>query len=247
MSAPRVSSLARTCKHPQPGDARRHPLGVGHISDPIGFIPWERCSWNHRFDDSKRRFRTLYCAIRPETALREVLADLRRNTHEVARYLEAFGEEARADLPAEEISADWRQQNVLASCRIDSDGEILELTDTAVRHDVERRHAALFAAYGMAHLDIPQVTLQRRAVTRAIATDAYDELGCAGIRFPSRLDGLPCYALFEGRARLQAAGPPIALTDPPPHALENVAAGWGLILQPEPALAPAPKKATSLT
>jgi hypothetical protein len=57
--------------------------GSPHISDPIGFIPTERCSWNHRFDDSKRRFRTLYCAIRPETALREVLADLRRNIDEI--------------------------------------------------------------------------------------------------------------------------------------------------------------------
>ena len=63
-----------------PGEVRWR---VGHISDPIGFIPRERCSWNHRFDDSKRRFRTLYCAIRPETALREVLADLRRNSDEL--------------------------------------------------------------------------------------------------------------------------------------------------------------------
>jgi hypothetical protein len=132
-----------------------------------------------------------------------VLADLRRNTHEVARYLEMFGQDARADLPAEEISADWRRQNVLASCRIDSDGEILDLTDTAVRHEIERRHAVLLAAHGMAHFDIAQVTVRRRAVTRTIATDVY-ELGCAGIRFPSRLDGLPCYALFEGRARLEA-------------------------------------------
>ncbi len=222
-----------------PGDVRWR---VGHISDPIGFVPWERCSWNHRFDDAMQRFRTLYCAIRPETALREVLADLRRNTHEVARYLEAFGEQARADLPAEEISADWRRQNVLASCRIDSDGEILDLTDTAVRHDIEQRHAALLAAHGMAHFDIAEVTFRRRAVTRGIATDAYDALGYAGIRFPSRLDGLPCYALFEGRASLEAIDAPVPLTDPPPHALENMAAGWGLALQPAPALTSTPKK-----
>ena len=76
----------------------------------------------------------------------------------MARYLETFGEEARADLPAEEISADWRSQNVLAPCRIDSDGEILDLTDPAVRHQTEQRHAALLAAHGMAHLDIAQVT-----------------------------------------------------------------------------------------
>jgi hypothetical protein len=53
----------------------------------------------------------------------------------------------------------------------------------------------------MAHLDIAQVTVRRCAVTRALATDAYDELGCAGIRFPSRLDGLPCYAHMGGTHR----------------------------------------------
>ena len=31
--------------------------------------------------------------------------------------VETFGEDARADLPAEEISADWRGQNVLAPCK----------------------------------------------------------------------------------------------------------------------------------
>jgi RES domain len=207
---------------------------VGHVSDPVGFVPRERCSWNHRFDDPHHRFRTLYCAIRPETALREVLADLRRNTGEVAHYLQVFGEHAAADLPAEEVTADWRRQNVLAPCRIATDGKILDLTDAGVRHETERRHAALLAAHGMAHLDFTEVTLRRRAVTREIAADAYDDLGCAGLRFPSRLDGLPCYALFEGRAYLDAAGAPIPLTDPPPAALEDVAAGWGLNLQPTP-------------
>jgi hypothetical protein len=69
--------------------------------------------------------------------------------------------------------------------------------------------------------DIAQVTVRRRAVTRALATDAYDELGCAGIRFPSRLDGLPCYALFEGRARLEAIDSPIPFDRPPLPRLSN--------------------------
>jgi hypothetical protein len=209
---------------------------VGHVSDPIGFLPWERCSWNHRFDDPQRRFRTLYCAIEAETALREVLTDLRRDTREVANYLAALGAEASADLPAQEITADWRRQNVFVGCRINADGEMLDLTDPAVRHEMEIRHAALLAAHGMEHLDITEITLPRRSVTREIAANAYDALGCAGIRFPSRLDGLPCFALFEGRSRLEALDDPLPLTDPPPRALQNVAAAWNLTLQPAPAI-----------
>lgn len=215
-----------------PGEVRWR---VGHVSDPIGFLPRERCSWNHRFDDPDRRFRTLYCAIEAETALREVLTDLRRDTHEVATYVATLGTDALADLPAQEITADWRRQNVLVSCRIHAQGAILDLTDPAVRHEMEIRHAQLLAAHGMAHLDITEITLPRRSVTREIAADAYDELGCAAIRFPSRLDGLPCFALFEGRANLEAIDDPVPLTDPPPRALENVAADWKLTLQPVPA------------
>ncbi len=51
---------------------------------------------------------------------------------------------------------------------------------------------------------------------------------------PSRLDGLPCFALFEGRANLEAVDDPIPLTDPAPEALVKVAADWRLTLQPAP-------------
>jgi len=67
---------------------------VGHISDPLGFVPHDRCAWNHRFDDPGRRFRTLYWALRAETALREVLADLRPNTAQLADYAAVFGNDA---------------------------------------------------------------------------------------------------------------------------------------------------------
>jgi hypothetical protein len=37
----------------------------------------ELCTFNHRFDDAQQRFRSIYVAELAETALREVLADLR--------------------------------------------------------------------------------------------------------------------------------------------------------------------------
>lgn len=89
----------------------------------------------------------------------------------------------------------------------------------------------------MQHLDISQVTARRRTLTQQIATTAYDD-GVGVIRYPSSLDGNPCYALFEGRARLVALAEPIPLTDPAPAPLVAVAAGWRLQLTPVPTLDP---------
>lgn len=84
----------------------------------------------------------------------------------------------------------------------------------------------------MPHLDLTEITVRRRAVTQRIAAHAHDELGAAVIRFPSNLDGLPCYALFEHRAQLVALASATLLTDPAPEALTNVAAGWRINLEP---------------
>jgi hypothetical protein len=65
--------------------------------------------------------------------------------------------------------------------------------------------------------------------------DAHDRLGAAAIRFPSRLDGNPCFAIFEDRGGLTQAGDAIALSDPAPSALVNVCAAWKLTMHPCPA------------
>ena len=124
---------------------------------------------------------------------------------------------------------------MLAPAQLVLDGAIVDLTDPLQRAELERRHATLLADVGLAHLDLHEITIRRRPVTQAIATDVHDRLGAAAIRFPSRLDGNPCFAIFERRGLLAPAGDPIPLTDPPPDALERVAAGWHLSLQPAPA------------
>jgi hypothetical protein len=82
-------------------------------------------------------------------------------------------------------------------------------------------------------LDLHEITAKRRAVTQTIAADLYDR-GAAAVRFPSRLDGLACIALFEDRGEVHAAGDPIALTDPAPAPLITVTADWKLELEPTP-------------
>lgn len=65
---------------------------VGQRDDPLAFARRELCSWNHRFDDSRRRFRTIYCAEDPRTSLREVLADVRPKLSAIRAFADASGE-----------------------------------------------------------------------------------------------------------------------------------------------------------
>jgi hypothetical protein len=205
---------------------------VAHHTDPLEFASRDRCSWGHRFDDVQRRYRTLYCASTPETALREVLADLRPNAAVIAKHLKVYGAAATSSLPKAAITEKWRQDNVLVGCTMTYEGRLLDLTDANDRHEIELRHAELLARYDMSHLDMHEITTRRRIVTQTIGTDAYDNLDVAAIRFASSRDGGTCFALFEDRARLEEAQSPIALTDPPPVPLVTVAADWGLHLAP---------------
>lgn len=135
------------------------------------------------------------------------------------------------------MPADWRRSNVLAPVGIVRQRAcgVLDLTDATERQRLEQRHAELLVAHDMSHLDLNEITTRRRAVTRRIATTAYAEDGAGVIRYPSSIDGGPCYAVIEGRARLEATAEPLPLDDPPPQALQNVSAGWQLQLEAAPA------------
>ena len=196
-------------------------------------MPPELCAWNHRFDDLHRRFRTVYVAELAETALREVIADFRPKLSAIADFEAAMGSEAASELPSAPITAVWREQHVLARARVVLEAPICDLTEPGERQSIEERHAELLTGYEMDHLDLHEITTARRVVTQTIAADLYDQ-GVAAIRFPSRLDGEPCVALFEGRGELELAGAPVALTDPPPEELLSVTEPWHLKLEPAP-------------
>jgi hypothetical protein len=172
----------------------------------------------------------MYCAEAAQTALREVLADLRPNAAVIAEHFARYGTAAADSLPRTPITERWRQENMLVPCALVYEGRLLDLADPAERRVIEARHAQLLADHDMSHLDMHEITTRRRIVTQTIATDAYDNLGVAAIRFASSRDGQACVALFEGRAELEPEETPIALTDPAPDPLLEVAAGWGLQL-----------------
>ena len=204
---------------------------MGHRDDPLAFTRRELCSWNHRFDDSRRRFRTIYCAEDPRTSLREVLADFRPKLSAIRAFADAFGEDALDDLPSHPVTASWREQHVLAPAQARLDGPIVDLTELETRNELEKRHAALLAEDGLDHLDLHEITSRRRIITQTIAADLFDRCEAAAVRFPSRLDSKPALALFEGRGELVAAGEPIELTDPAPASLVEVCDEWALTLE----------------
>ena len=171
---------------------------VGYHADPLGFTPLEIYEFSHRFDDLHRRFRTLYCAELAETCLREVLADFRPNLAAQRRHIERYGPQAVEDFTRAPVTAQWRVQHVLIRATVRLDGPLIDLTDVPTRQEIEHRHVQLLAEHDMGHLDLHEITTSRRAITQTIAADLFDR-GASAVRFPSRLDGYACVALFEGR------------------------------------------------
>jgi hypothetical protein len=212
---------------------RRALWRVGYHADPLGFTPLELYEFSHRFDDIYGRFRTLYCAELPETCLREVLADFRPNLGALRRHVERYGPEAAQDFTPEPVTAQWRVQHVLVPVVLRLDGPLIDLTDVPTRQEIEDRHLELLLEHDLHHLDLHEITTSRRAITQTIAADLFDR-GAGAVRFPSRLDGDACVALFEERGTASPAGDPIALTDPPPEPLTNVTGPWRLVLEPAP-------------
>jgi RES domain-containing protein len=202
---------------------------LGHRDGPLDYVPRHLCSWQHRWDDPRREYRTLYCAKAALTCLREVLADFRPNAKAIAEIKALFGEATPALAGVGEVAAEWRGAHELwpalavsdeAFC--DPDGEV------ELRTELEHEHAALLALHDMDHLDIAQVRSRDRIVTQTVGRELY-ERRYAGVRFGSNLDDQACYALFEGRAELAPNGEPAELT-PELEPLRQVCEEFGLSL-----------------
>jgi uncharacterized protein YukE len=116
-----------------------------------------------------------------------------------------------------------------AVIRVESGTEIADLGDQILLRQLEMEHAKLLADYGIEHLDIEQVMTTHRAVTQAISRSLYEN-GACGIRYYSHLDMQPCFAVFEGRTELEAAGDFEPLTDDIPELLQ-VASDYHIVLQ----------------
>lgn len=190
---------------------------VGHHSAPCDFPPRHLYAWVNRFDDPQKEYRTLYCADEKKTCLREVLADFRPDPKAISEFRRLFGSGGDEEQTFGRITMEWRRQNVLAQADIEElSGVIVDVENASVRSSLERRLADLLATEGVQLLDIKELRSRKRHVTKRISRTLFDD-GHAGIEFRSHLDGLPCFALFEFRARLNQLDTAISLIEDVPE------------------------------
>lgn len=185
---------------------------VGHASAPLDFTPHRFCRWSHRFDDPQGEFRTLYTALERETCFREVFAPLRPHLKALAQYQESLG------LPeltlAGILRRSWLASKALAQGQLAVlSGKLIDLRSMEIRRDLECRYARKLQAYGIVNLDYAELQSRSRELTQFLAGELYRQQEAAGVLYPSNLNGQPCVALFEGRARLEATGEAIPLAD----------------------------------
>jgi hypothetical protein len=189
---------------------------VGHVKGPLRFPPKVYGSWQSRFSDPERKFRTLYCAADRLTCFYEVLAPLRPDTkalEEMAAMSPSSVPEGRATV---HVPMAWRRKHVLSQARMQVlRGSLVDLDSVPVRERIVRRYPKFFADREVEHFDGNVVQSSERELTQALGRLLYED-GAAGLLYGSKLKGL-CAALFERRARLVAVGRHQRLSEPIPE------------------------------
>lgn len=197
------------------GVVSRRVWRIGHAGSPLDFVPYEYCSWQHRFDDPLREYRTIYGSQHKVTALREVLADLRPEAKvraDFARFqLDQGIPVDQLHIPGRAVTDAWRRRHELAPARVIRNGPLVDLDRPALREALTTRHATLLAQHGMTQLNISEIRSKNRPVAQAIGRDFYMR-GTAGMLFRSNLDDRLNVVLMEARGRFVPDGDPLALT-----------------------------------
>src|SRR5450830_632338 len=112
---------------------------VGYFASPCDFTPHHLCGWNHRFDDPRREYRTIYAADKKETCLREVLADLKPDKKAIADFKKIFGDDDSVEC-AGRVTKIWRKKHILVQAKINiSSGEIADMESAALLADLTAR------------------------------------------------------------------------------------------------------------
>lgn len=204
---------------------------LAHARNPCDFVPRRYCSWNNRFDDPLKKYRTVYGARLAITCLRELLADLRPNAKALAEFGELFGSSADdGPIIAGVVSKQWRRSHVLVPAEAKfTQGRLVAIEAPSIIQQLSERHQKLLKQFGVDALTVATLRSRQRPLTRAFSRTLF-ESGHAGITFHSRLDGKPCYAYFEGRAALKPVGPVIPLTQNHPD-LIKVCGEYTLVLR----------------
>ena len=96
----------------------------------------------------------MYFSAEPETALREVLQNLRPDIKAVAELIGLFGPNSTAVRELRKVKLSEQGHRALAFADIACADDVIDLRDVTVRSRVERGNAMLLAAHGVIHLDV---------------------------------------------------------------------------------------------
>lgn len=169
--------------------------------DPLALRPWE-FTGKERFDDPRRRFRTMYAATQRLACYLEALAPLRPSPRLIAAWRAMQG---TVELyPRPRIPDDWLRQRTLAHFRVVGKVRLLDARAIETCAVLRTELAETLEALGLPDLDPSTLRGPQRGLTQAIAMWAFEH-GYGGIAYRSRFDDglaytLDCWALFEGTA-----------------------------------------------
>ncbi len=203
---------------------------MGQVAGPLEYPPVVHLPdpRTGRFDDPLQKYRTLYCARYQTIALRESLQHFRHGTDTLAKLKSVYGS---AGIPQAKVPNDWRAAHVLAPARIRlaPGSQLVEYEDPDLLRSLQEGFAEFLDSEKITTLDIPALRSKDRIVSQLFGRFLYSR-DYAGIVFESAIPpGGSCVALFEGRARLEAAGPARALAESLPS-LRAVCGEFGLAL-----------------
>jgi len=204
---------------------------LGHRNAPLDYAPRYLCSWRNRFDDPQRLYRSLYAARHSETCLRELLADLRPNAIALSEFESLFGGDPGFTI-AGVVSPAWRRAHVLIRAAIFTVGHarLARIESRRTLNCLKRDHVSLLAGLGIHKLNLSVIRSRDRIITQQFSRTLY-QTGAAGIAFKSRLDGRPCFTIFEGRGSFRKRSRPIPMTDDWPE-LVRLYGEYNLLLRP---------------
>ena len=180
LAHPATGIIFRVCKPDEPAS---HFPARHWLSEPP----------RDRFDDPRRRCTTLYGAERLTTALLETLATLRPDIPIVLRQ-RSLGADPE-ELPPR-VTLRWQSQRVYVRLQLAAPRPLLDLTAASTRTFLRLELAQALQDLDLVELDLSVITSQERRLTQRIAAWALHN-GYCGIRYPSRFDGHPCWAVFH--------------------------------------------------
>lgn len=172
---------------------------VGTMPAPAELPPMEVLERpaRHRFDDPKRRFRTLYTAENRRGAYLEKLAWMRPDLTTIAQ--EQAMEGAPTERPPDVLPASLMASLGVATLRVERvpKQRFLDFRHAATWGRLREELAGQLAVLGLADLDASHVLSAKRDFTQAVAGWAFEQ-GFNGVVYQSRYDlRVTNWALFE--------------------------------------------------